>query len=253
VSKIDYSPGENFVSKLQPAVLDKLRQYDTPTICNVIELFNVRPHTSGYMDRSIRAVFPEMPPVVGFASTVTCRTAVLPRAKDAYTALPDQIARFAELSGPPVLVFQDLDGLHAAATFGEVMCTTYKTFGAVGLITNGPGRDLDQVHALGFPVFTDGAVVSHGHIHLLDIHIPVLVGGLTVYSDDLIHADVNGVTTIPVEIAADVADACADYVAAEQVILDALRSPGATLDRLRAAIIKKDALMGILSQRIKSS
>ena len=38
-----------------PAVLDRLRRFDTPTICNVLELFGVRPRTAGYTDARIRA------------------------------------------------------------------------------------------------------------------------------------------------------------------------------------------------------
>ena len=232
-------------------VLDTLRAYDTPTICNVIELFDVQPRTSGYMDRTIKAAFPELPPVVGFASTATCRTIIKPRGAGGYTALADQVARFAELDGPAVVVFQDLDGDLAAATFGEIMCTTYKAFGAAGLITNGPGRDLDQVRSIGFPVFTNGAVCSHGHIQILDVHVPVLVGGLAVYPGDLIHADLNGVAIIPHEIAARVADACADYVAAEQVMLDVLHTPSVTVEQLRAAAAEKDALTQALQRRIR--
>ena len=194
--------------------LEKLRQYDTPTISNVIELFAVRPRTSGFTNNRIQARFPELPPMVGFASTITCRTAIDLR-ETAYTSLPDQVARFGELSGPPVVVFQDLDDPPVAATFGEIMCTTYKIFGAVGMITNGGGRDLDQVRAINFPVFTDGAVSSHGYIKMLDMHRPVRVGGLAVFPDDLIHGDLNGIITVPKEIAADVADAAEDFVAAE--------------------------------------
>ena len=43
--------------------LDKLRSFDTPTICNLIELFDVRPRDAGYMDDRIKACFPEMPPL----------------------------------------------------------------------------------------------------------------------------------------------------------------------------------------------
>jgi 4-hydroxy-4-methyl-2-oxoglutarate aldolase len=53
--------------------LKLLAQYDTPTISNVIELFEVRPRSAGYMDARIRACFPEMPPIVGYASTATAR------------------------------------------------------------------------------------------------------------------------------------------------------------------------------------
>jgi hypothetical protein len=57
------------------AVLDTLRKYDTPTICNVLELFDHRPRTAGYMDRRIQACFPKMPPMVGYAATATFRSA----------------------------------------------------------------------------------------------------------------------------------------------------------------------------------
>ena len=45
--------------KITGPVLEKLARYDTPTICNVIELFEVRPYTDGYMDGRIRSAFPE--------------------------------------------------------------------------------------------------------------------------------------------------------------------------------------------------
>ena len=132
---------------ITPDRLDRLRQYDTPTICNLIELFDVRPRNIGFMDKSIRACYPDMPPMVGFAATVTCRTTFDPKMGTPY-AIVEQVKRFEELSGPAVVVFQDLDNPPLAATFGEVMCTTYQAFGAVGLVTNGPGRDhqLPGVH-----------------------------------------------------------------------------------------------------------
>lgn len=235
---------------IPPQVLDQLRHFDTPTICNVIELFDVRPYTVGYMDGRIQAVFPDLPPMVGFAATVTCRTAIQPRAGGAYTKVPDQIARFEELPGPPVVVFQDLDNPVVAATFGEIMCTAYKTFGAVGLVTNGPGRDIEQVRALDFPVFTGSTVCSHGYIQILDVHVPVHVGGIAVYPGDLLHGDVNGVTTIPVEIAADVTDVAAEFVAAEQIILDTLHSEGVTLAQLQQAMSEKDAVVRQLRARV---
>src|SRR5512138_3356020 len=129
------------------ALLDRLRGFDTPTICNVIELFNIRSRSNGYMDSRIRACFPEMPPIVGYAATATFRSsAPPPPGMDVYDNIEVQVARFAELSGPPIVVFQDLDDPSVSATFGEIMCTTYQTYGSVGLITSGAGRDLDQVH-----------------------------------------------------------------------------------------------------------
>lgn len=199
-------------------------RYDTPTICNVIELFEIRPRTAGYMDSRIRACFPEFPPIAGYASTATFRAAFPRAAGSAYKALDEQVKLFSELPGPPVVVFQDLDDPAAAATFGEIMCATYQAFGAVGLITSGAARDLDQVRGLRFPVFSNGAICSHGYTHVPSLHETVRVGGIAIAPGALLHADANGITTIPFEIASEVAQAAAEYVAAEAIVLDSLKA-----------------------------
>ncbi len=236
---------------LSSADLDLLRQYDTPTICNVIELFNIRPRHTGYLDARIRACFPEMPPMVGFASTATFRAAAPPRQGSVYASLDRQVAAFADLPSPPVVVFQDLDDPAVAATFGEVMCTTYKRFGAVGLVTSGAARDLDQVRRLGFPCFSNGAICSHGWAHFVDVHTPVSVGGMILAPGDLLHGDANGLTTIPVEIASAVAGACADYVAAEQVVLDYCKSAEVTPQGFAEARAECGRMFAALSERVR--
>ena len=201
-----------------------LRRYDTPTVCNVVELFDLRPRTAGYLDGRIQACYPKLPPMVGYASTATFRAAAPPRAGNVYSGLAEQVASFAELPGPPVMVFQDLDDPVTSATFGEVMCTTYKAFGAAGLVTSGAARDLDQVEALHFPCFADGVVCAHGYCHIPEIGVPVRVGGVMINPGDLLHGDRNGVTTIPHEIASAVAHGCEEYMAAEAVVLDYLKA-----------------------------
>ena len=208
-----------------PLDLAALAQFDTPTICNTIELFEVRARTAGYMDSRIRACFPEMSPAVGYAATATMRCAEPRREGDVYETLDQQVARFAELPGPPIVVYQDLDDSAVAATFGEIICSTYRAFGAQALITSGAARDLDQVRRIGFPAFSNGAICSHGYSHTVDLHRPVRVGGLTVHPGDLLHADANGVATIPLEIASEVAGAAREFVQAEAIVLDYLKSP----------------------------
>jgi len=206
--------------------LDKLSQFDTPTICNVIELFDIRPRNSGFMDGRIRASFPELAPMVGFASTAAFRSGAPPAGGDAYASFIEQVTRFDELPGPAVMVFEDLDDPPVGATFGEVMCSTYQAFGSVGLITSGGGRDLLQVRRLDYPVFTGSTICSHAYCHILHLGLPVRVGGLAVNRGDLLHGDANGVTNIPPEIATEVADLAAEFVAAEQIVLDYVRGPG---------------------------
>ena len=215
--------------------MERLRAFDTPTVCNLVELFEIRPQNTGFMDARIRACFPEMPPVVGFAATATFRSAAPPRHGDVYAGTIGQVERFEELSGPPVVVFQDLDDPPVGATFGEVMCTTYQAFGAVGLITSGAGRDLEQVRDLDFPAFTDGTICAHSYPQIVAAHIPVSVGGITLYPDDLLHGDLNGVTTVPHEIVTELVDIGDEFVAAEFVILNALRSGTASVKVLQEA------------------
>ena len=125
-----------------------------------------------------------------------------------------------------MMVFQDLDDPAVAATFGEVMCSTYQAFGAAGLITSGGGRDLEQVRALGFPVFTGGTICSHGYSQWLHVGLPVRVGGLIVETGNLLHADANGVTNIPLEIASEIVDVAPEYIAAEELVIGYNKAPG---------------------------
>src|SRR5947209_14018632 len=206
------------------ADLKLLRQFDTPTICNVVELFDIRPRTAGYMDKRIGACYPKLPPMVGYAATATFRASAAPASGNVYSGLAEQVAAFADLPGPPVVVFQDLDNPVAAATFGEVMCTTYKTFGAAGLVTSGAARDLDQVEGLNFPCFADGVICAHGYSQIPQINTPVHVGNVLVHPGDLLHGDRNGVTTIPNHLASAVAEACPELAAAEAIVLDYLKS-----------------------------
>ncbi len=207
-------------------VLDKLAKYDTPTICNVIELFDVRPRNRGYMDSRVKSNFPEMPAMVGFAATASFRSDAPPMGGDAYGSLQSQLAQFEQLPGPPVVVIQDLDDPPAAAVFGEVMCSTYQAYGARGLVTNGAGRDLEQVRGIQFPVFTGSTICSHGYCHLLHVGLPVRIGGLSLQDGELLHGDANGVTTIPVEIASEVADIAAEFLAAEDIMLNYVQAEG---------------------------
>lgn len=228
------------------ATLDKLAKFDTPTICNVIELFNVRPRNRGYMDARVKCNYPELPPMVGFAATACFRSDVPPAGGDAYGSIQKQLDQFAALPGPAVVVFQDIDDPPVAAVFGEVMCSTYQAFGSVGLVTNGAGRDLEQVRSLKYPVFTNSSIASHGYCHMLHLALPVRVGGLMVSQGDLLHGDANGVTEIPIELAAEIADISEEFIAAEAIMLDYVKVPGekdrAKFNELRQefqAVVKK--------------
>lgn len=237
--------------KLTAAQLAELAKYDSPTICNAVELWNLYPRNLGYMNDTIRAMSPQLPPMVGYALTSTFRSMEAPRTGDAYSSITAQLELFPTLPGPPVIVFQDLDQPVAAATFGEVMCTTYQKFGAAGLITSGAGRDLAQVDGIKFPTFTSGAIAAHGYCHFPSINVPVTVGGMVIHSGDLLHGDLNGITRVPHEIAGEVAGVCEEIAKAEAIILDYLRGSKVNIKEFDAARKECISVINAIGKRLR--
>jgi 4-hydroxy-4-methyl-2-oxoglutarate aldolase len=249
---IDSTRDEN-MTIVSDAVLAELRHYDTPTICNVLELFAGMHRTEGYLDARITACFPKLPPMVGYAVTATFRAGAKPRGGDVYAGLDKQVRLLESTPGPKVVVFQDLDDPAVAATFGEVMCTTYKAFGCVGLITSGAGRDLDQVEVLNFPCFTAGTIASHGYCQIVELNVPVRVGGVWINPGDLLHGDRNGVCVVPQDRAVAVAKACPELAAAEAFVLEYVKSGQPTADGFASARKKCHAAIQAIEERLKYS
>ena len=57
-----------------PALLEKLRAVDTPTICNALEIIDSKYRTTGFTTKPLVCPFPELPPIVGYARTATIRS-----------------------------------------------------------------------------------------------------------------------------------------------------------------------------------
>jgi hypothetical protein len=97
--------------------LAALAKFDTPTISNTIELFEVRPRTAGYMDGRVRACSGDGARLVGYAATAVVREHA---GGDVYGSLDEQVARFGELAGR--LSWSSGSGRSTGtATFGEIM------------------------------------------------------------------------------------------------------------------------------------
>jgi regulator of RNase E activity RraA len=177
----------------------------------------------------VRCLLPELGVMVGYA--VTSQTRALPPSGDEPDLNADYLRYVASVPGPKVAVGQDLDdppGL--GAQFGEVNATIHKTLGCVGHITDGCPRDLDEVRALGFHLFGLNPCVSHGYVRLVGFGQPVRLAGVEVRPGDLIHADRHGVCLVPLEIAAKVAEACAEVERLERPLLEACRKDPFDLD-----------------------
>ena len=233
------------IPSIDPQIFDKLRKYDTPTVLNVIELFDARGREEGFLDGSIKACFPEMGAIVGYATTATFSSARPAAAGDAYSSIAEQVDTFDTMPGPRIVVFQDIDPEPVGATFGEVMCSVYKAFGCAGLITSGGARDLDQVRELGFPCWSSSVISSHAWCRIVDVQVPVEVGGARIVPGDILHADCNGVAIVPAALVEEVALGCERLVAAENIVLGYVR--GESPD------VRPECVLGILSNTSQSS
>ncbi len=239
--------------ELSPDVLQTLARFDTPTVCNVIELCNYRPRNAGYLGHQIRAVYPELPPMVGYAVTATFRGSMAAGPDEKPLGLLDLVAAWENIPKPHVVVIQDLDEHSDGAVYGEVMATVFKGFGAVGLVTNGFARDVHQVGTLKFPCFAAGISPSHAYCRLLSAGDPVPIAGVSIRPGDLLHGDVNGVTTIPLPVAAQVASGCGPLVEAENIAINGAKGEPLTIEGYREVLARfleqHDAISRRLSGR----
>ena len=219
------------VVQLSYEQLSALRRIDSPTISNAIETFKLRPRVAGYVGYDIHCLFPELPPVVGYAVTCTVDSTTEGRQGISFQRLYDLLATAPK---PAIVVMQDVgtDRLHSCHA-GEIMSTQMKQLGAIGILTDGGLRDVKEVRALGgFHYFCAGLVVSHGNPICVSVGEEVTISGMRVAMGDLLHGDVNGILTIPAECATQVADA-AYHIWADE---------GETLQRISGS--KSDSFTG---------
>ena len=212
------------------ATLKALAAIDGPSICNAIEGFNVRPKNHGFMLPEIKSIFSDLPPVLGYAVTGVI-SAVQPEGRN--VSRNDWFDLIVSVPEPRFIVLHDIDNPPLGAFWGEVQGNIHKALGAVGVATDGTVRDLDEVHDLGFQFFAKEVSVSHAYVHLVEIGIPVTVGGLTVSTGDLLLGDKHGVTSIPFEIADKIPDMVKTIADYERITIELCQSGSFTLDKLK--------------------
>jgi regulator of RNase E activity RraA len=171
-------------------LLAELRTIDTPTITNAVATYPghqlclglYEPWTDRwYTDSSIRCIFPELGPRVGHA--VTCVYGLPdPDQPDQFTFL-DVIDALDAMPKPTVLVIEQRwppELRTKAGLAGEIMTTQMQQVGCVGLITDGPSRDVDAIRRLGFQLLLNGVSAGHGPMAVHAVNVDVSVGGMDV-------------------------------------------------------------------------
>jgi regulator of RNase E activity RraA len=221
------------VQTVSEADLEFLRSVDSPTIANAIEQFKVRDRCDGFVGGAVRALFPEMPPMVGYALTVTMN--------DEHGAVKDRhgfwrmFDALAAMPAPSVVVVKDVSGRPNRVAFcGEVMATMAQRLGAVGYVTDGTVRDIHEVRALGLPYFASGLCVSHANFWIEDVGIDVELDGETVRTGDLLHGDANGIVVVPREVLAGLPEAVESVRSKEGELMAFIRSDGFSMDGAKA-------------------
>jgi len=219
-----------------------LRQFDTPTICNALEVASGTRELTGFTQQTLIAASPSLPSIVGYARTsrIRCSTpyeADQRRAKQLsyyeYVAKPGQ---------PSIAVVQDIDERTGLGAFwGEVNTHIHWGLGCVGTLTNGSMRDLDAMQP-DFQCLAGSLSPSHAWVQVVDCGKPVEVFGLSVSDGEIVHADRHGAMVIPKQFL-DKLPAAIDLMARrEKVLLDAARRPDFDLSTLKEALSKSAAV-----------
>lgn len=223
-----------------PDIVEQLTQFDSPTISNAIESFEIRDRTEGYTGMQIECQFPELKPMVGFAVTCTMDTTTPgPRRSG---RLDEFIDILAKSQTPSIVVIQDVGNDRERSCFsGDLACATYQALGAVGLVQDGGVRDLPGIHTAcpNFQVFAPGSVVSHGNGARIDLNVPVTIGGLSINPGDLLHGDLNGIVTIPKNIIEAVIEQATAVRSMEQEVLTNIKG-SLDIEKLKSNILGAD-------------
>lgn len=225
---------------------EQLTKFDTPTICNALEVIDPASRSSGFTRKPLVNPFPENGSFMGFARTATVR-ATHPNELTGEAAKEQRLGYYEYIAkggpSPSIAVLQDLDGLDVGfgCFWGEVQSNIHKGLGGVGLITDGGIRDIPD-WAEGFNALAGSIVPSHGHVHLAGFGQSVRIAGMVVKSGDIIHADQHGGVVVPEDKIEQLQDAIDFMARKEKVILDMAKAPDFTFEKLKEAIAKQDEI-----------
>ena len=109
--------------------------------------------------------------------------------------------------------------------WGELLSTAAVNRGCVGAIVDGAVRDVRRMQGMQFPVFARGTCVydSRDRQRVIDVDVPVEIGGVCFIPGDLVLADEDGVVVVPHEIEAAVIARAWTKAHAEDRVRDAIR------------------------------
>lgn len=194
-------------------MFQKLLNYNTPTVGNVVATYPENPSCLGiydnwygkwYTSQKVKCVFPEKGRRIGFAITLVF--SLKDSNKKSYSFL-DLIDALGQAEKPIIVVAQQKfpeDIADSVGLFGGQMTSLLQASGVVGVVTDGPSRDLDEMREMDVQYIMSGTTPGHGDFVLSEMNTKVLVAGMEVNPGDVIHMDEHGAIKFPIEKLEDI-------------------------------------------------
>ncbi len=112
-----------------------------------------------------------------------------------------------------------------SALWGELLSTASRNSGCIGAIVDGATRDISKIREMDFNVFARGTSVydSLNRQRVIDVDVPVEMGGVRFCPNDLVIADIDGVVVVPQEVEEEAIQRAWDKVHTENRIRDEIR------------------------------
>jgi regulator of RNase E activity RraA len=220
--------------------LSILARWDTPTICNALELIVPERRGHGFTIEQVVCLDPTLKPIVGYARTARCSTRTPPteNARELAERRLKYYEYVADAPHPTIAVIQDFETNPGAGAFwGEVQTNIHKGLGCLGAVTSSAMRDLNDC-APGFQILARKVVPSHIYNRVIDFSTQVEVFGMVVNHDDIVHADHHGAVVIPGEAVEQLPAAVDLMIRKEAVQLEVARDPSFNIQMLRKALTK---------------
>ena len=228
------------MSTLPYSELLKLKRWNTPTIYNGWEQITQHtPARDAFNLEETQDFMPNMGPMVGYAVTCIIQPGNAQHPNDNPNGWEEYRAYIGSLTGPKIVVVQDLDKPNTYGSFwGEVNSNIHRALGCVGTITDGAIRDLDEMHNAGFKALARRLCVGHAHSHPVRWGCEVEVFGTKVQPGQLVHADKHGFLAIPGGEEQNLLEASVfmDKNECDNLINVARTSQGKTMEEILAAL-----------------
>lgn len=194
--------------------IEALLAFDTPSITNVVATYPGKEEFClglyhpwegrWYTDETLRCIFPELGRRAGHA--VTCVYG-MPDPGYARLGFGDLLAAIEKAPKPVILAVKQNFPAHIKkrnGLLGGNMMTAFKSAGAVGVLSDGPSRDVDEIRPMEIQYMLTGVTPGHGPFALQAVNVPVDICGMDVAPGEIIHLDENGAVKFPADRLDDV-------------------------------------------------